>query len=49
MEREIKESVISKISLELQGPGSDLLFKGSGEHAGLEIVGDVAQYFNNFD
>ena len=34
-------------TFELKDRQGKLLFKGTGEHAGLEIVGDVAKYFKN--
>jgi len=47
MEREIQESIVSRLDLELRDKQGTLLFKGTGFHAGLEIVGDVAKYFKN--
>ncbi len=47
MEREIQESIVSRLNLELRDKQGKLLFKGDGNHAGLEIVGDVAKYFQN--
>lgn len=47
MEREIQESIVSRLDLELRDRKGTRLFKGTGKHAGLEIVGDVAKYFNN--
>lgn len=47
MEREIQESIVSRLDLELRDKQGILLFKGKGFHAGLEIVGDVAKYFKN--
>ena len=47
MEREIQESIVSRLDLELMDKQGILLFKGKGLHAGLEIVGDVAKYFKN--
>jgi hypothetical protein len=47
MEREIRESIISRLDLELRDKEGKLLFEGKGLHAGLEIVGDVAKYFKN--
>ena len=47
MEREIQESIVSRLDLELKDKQGKLLFKGNGYHAGLEIVGDVAKYFKN--
>jgi tocopherol cyclase len=47
MEREIQESIVSRLNLELRDKKGNLLFEGTGFHAGLEIVGDVAKYFKN--
>lgn len=47
MERDIQESIVSSLQLELRDKQGTLLFKGKGFHAGLEIVGDVAKYFKN--
>jgi hypothetical protein len=47
MEREIQESVVSSLDLALKDNRGTLVFKQRGMHAGLEIVGDVAQYFQN--
>ena len=47
MEREIQESIVSRLNLELRDKQGRLLFKGGGNRAGLEIVGDVAKYFQN--
>ncbi len=45
MDREIKESVISTVSLELKDRTGRVLFADHGKYAGLEIVGDMEQYF----
>lgn len=47
MEREIQESIVSRLDLELRAKDGEIIFKGTGDHAGLEIVGDVAKYFKN--
>ncbi|MFO7668672.1 MAG: tocopherol cyclase family protein [Bacteroidales bacterium] len=47
MEREIQESIVSSLNLELKDKRGILIFKQKGVHAGLEIVGDVAKYFQN--
>lgn len=47
MERDIQESIVSSLQLVLKDHSGKLLFKGTGSHAGLEIVGDVAKYFRN--
>jgi len=49
MDREIKESILSTVSLELKERNGKLLFSGSGRFAGLEIVGNMEQYFQNID
>ena len=45
MDREITESIVSSLSLELSDKKGQVLFRGKGKHAGLEIVGDVTRYF----
>jgi tocopherol cyclase len=45
MERNIKESIISTIDLELKNNQGKLLFSDTGQYSGLEIVGDMEQYF----
>lgn len=47
MDREIKESIVSSMEIELKDNKGQLLFRGTGAHTGLEIVGDVEKYFNN--
>ena len=47
MNREIKESIVSTVELELTTSKGDLVYQDRGQFAGLEIVGDVAQYFRN--
>ncbi len=47
MDREIKESIVSSMMLKLEDKQGKLLFKGRGAYTGLEIVGDVAKFFNN--
>lgn len=47
MDREIQESIVSRMHLELKNKEGKVLFEGRGDHAGLEIVGDVAKYFQN--
>jgi hypothetical protein len=49
MDRDIKESIVSTLNLELRKRNGELVFKDTGRFAGLEIVGDVAQYFRNND
>jgi tocopherol cyclase len=46
MERYIKESVDATISLKLASRDGNEIFNGTSVHAGLEVVGDVFQYFN---
>jgi tocopherol cyclase len=45
MEREITESIVSSLRLELSDSRGKVLFSGRGQYAGLEIVGDVTRYF----
>lgn len=45
MEREIRESIVSEVHLELADSSGRVLFRGSGAYAGLEIVGRVEEYF----
>jgi hypothetical protein len=45
MDREITESVVSSLNLELSDKNGRVLFRGKGQYAGLEIVGDVTRYF----
>ena len=47
MDREIQESVVSSLDLVLLDHQGKVIFRGTGIHAGLEIVGDVAKYFRN--
>ena len=47
MDRDIQESIVSRMNIELRDKEGKVLFTGTGKHAGLEIVGDVAQYFKN--
>jgi hypothetical protein len=49
MEREIRESIISTVYLELKTRRGEMLFRDSGQFAGLEIVGNVEHYFQNND
>jgi hypothetical protein len=49
MDREIQESIISTVSLELKDSRGNLLFSDLGRFAGLEIVGDMTQYYGNID
>jgi hypothetical protein len=49
MDRDIKESIVSTLNLELRKRNGEVLFKDTGRFAGLEIVGDVTQYFRNND
>jgi tocopherol cyclase len=49
MDREIKESIISTMNIELKDRTGRVIFKDSGQYAGLEIVGDVQQYFPKND
>ncbi|RLD24793.1 MAG: hypothetical protein DRI70_07900, partial [Bacteroidetes bacterium] len=45
MDREIKESIVSKVNLELKTRSGTLLYSDTGMFAGLEIVGDMEQYY----
>ncbi len=45
MKREIKESIISTLHLELKDRHGNVLFSDAGRFAGLEIVGDMQQYY----
>lgn len=47
MDREIQESIVSTMLLQLKDIHGNILFEGKGKHTGLEIVGDVAGYFAN--
>ena len=44
MERTIHESLDAVIDLRLEKRNGELLYRGGGTHAGLEVVGDVSQY-----
>ncbi len=45
MDREIKESIISTMSLELKNRSGTVIFSDAGQFAGLEIVGDMSLYY----
>lgn len=45
MDREIRESIISTVSLVLKNRSGTLIFSDTGRFAGLEIVGDMEQYY----
>ncbi len=45
MDREIRESIISTVFVEMKDRGGRVLFSDRGRFAGLEIVGDMEQYF----
>ena len=45
MERYIKEGVDSEVTIRLSSKSGLEIFKGTTSHAGLEVVGDVFQYF----
>lgn len=47
MDREIKESIISTVVVELKNRMGDPIFSDTGRFAGLEIVGDMEQYYKN--
>lgn len=41
MDRRIAESIDARLSVRLEGPRGEVLFEGTGENGGLEVVGDV--------
>jgi hypothetical protein len=45
MERYIKESVDASVKVKLTAKNGKEIFKGTSSHAGLEVVGNVFQYF----
>ncbi len=45
MDREIKESIISSLKLVLRNRKGKILYNDTGRYAGLEIVGDMVQYY----
>lgn len=47
MDRDIKESIISSLDLVLKNRNGETLFSGRGGYAGLEIVGNMEQYYGN--
>jgi tocopherol cyclase len=47
MERYIKESVDASIAVRLSSKNGKEIFSGTSAHAGLEVVGNVFQYFDN--
>jgi hypothetical protein len=47
MERYIKESVDATISVKLKSSDGQEILNGTSVHAGLEVVGDVFQYFQS--
>ena len=47
MERDIRESMMAGVRVDLKNRSGELIFSGRGDHAGLEIVGEVEQYFRN--
>jgi tocopherol cyclase len=49
MDREIRESIVSAVELELTGRDGEMIFADTGDYAGLEIVGRVEEYFQNND
>jgi hypothetical protein len=44
MERKIAESLDADLTVRLSNSDGGLIYEGKGEHAGLEIVGDVTKY-----
>jgi hypothetical protein len=49
MDRDIQESVVSSLELELRDAKGALIYQDRGRFAGLEIVGNVARYFQDID
>jgi hypothetical protein len=49
MDRYIKESILSTLELVLKNHKGDVLFSGTGSFAGLEIVGNMEQYYENIN
>ncbi len=49
MDRDIKESIVSSLKVELKNRNGEVLFTDWGWHSGLEIVGDMTQYYKNID
>jgi hypothetical protein len=45
MERHIKESILSTLDLELKNQKGEVIFSDRGRFAGLEIVGNMEQYY----
>ena len=45
MDREIQESIISTLKLVLKTRQGEVLYSDTGRYAGLEIVGDMVQYY----
>ncbi len=45
MDREIQESIISTLKLVLKNRRGEVLHSDTGKYAGLEIVGDMVQYY----
>ena len=45
MDREIQESIISTLKLVLKNRRGEVLYSDTGKFAGLEIVGDMEQYY----
>jgi hypothetical protein len=46
MERDIRESMVSGIRIDLYRRNGELIFSDRGDYAGVEIVGKVEQYFH---
>jgi hypothetical protein len=44
MERKIAESLDADLTLRISNRNGEMIYEGKGEHAGLEIVGDVTKY-----
>ncbi len=48
MERDIRESMIATVHVEMMDRHDNLIFSDTGNYAGVEIVGNVEQYFRNY-
>ncbi len=48
MARDILESIDAEVSVRLAGDAGQLIYKGRGMHTGLEVVSDIAAYFEEF-
>jgi hypothetical protein len=48
MARDILESINAEVSVRLTGDAGQLIYEGRGMHTGLEVVSDIAAYFEEF-